>query len=123
MASASVKLIQGCSYHYAEYKFVLNQLRIITNEQDIQYFEGRSDFSVTRHVSKPEKTIFVPIENNKEKSADEKSQHKDDFLSADRLKSMKKADLIKLGAKYGLFFDGAELKNDMISDIMEAQNE
>ena len=128
---ARVTLIEGCSYSKGGNHFIKNRTQILQNEEEINYQSKKKNFKVEIAKSKQveEKKAQVKVEedirlDDVESKIDEKTEEKkEDKVTASKLESMKKTELVKMGAKFGLYFDGVELKKDMIADLLEAQNE
>jgi hypothetical protein len=143
MATALVELIGSMSYTRQGRTFKKNQPQLITNAAEIAFYQSQSIFVVTARGETPKTDAEVPTPAKIEKPVTEttkaviakaetpqakaeasqpkKEQRKPIIHSKDKLKGMKRSELIEAASALVVFLDGTEKKEDMIAAILKAQ--
>lgn len=134
MARAFVELIGSASYTINKRKFLKNSPQVLTDPDEILFFQNRPGFKVdimqdaprviekkkaeVKHLEKELKTIIEKPKKKvkKEKEVEAKPKHtKEDLLA------LKKVDLSALAKKMGIVFDTPTKRLKMIDKILKKQ--
>ena len=137
MARAFVELIGSASYTINKRKFVRNSPQILTDSDEILFFQNRPGFKVRIEKDAPKKIdqkkvevkkldqelkeiVEKPKKKKKEKVVEAEPEVEVKYKKEDLL-ALKKVDLSALAGKMGIVFDAPMKRLKMIEMILEKQ--